>query len=228
MKLAIQFPNLEQAMRDSGFGRETVDTALAWLDISKERDTALLKKLTVQDSKINQNKKPVYHIAFRQDVIPHGSEELYRRIILMSYQLLDAEACIMTGPLFHEIPDMKFDAFQKLTDDTMQEVWGDEAQARSFAMRYAMYTLRTGITNADLPAEHTPYLKAADLTSDKCSVIKLMLCANALEDMPLPEGESLSDEAQRAVSIIKHIMQGNSVNTINVLTALAPASWFDA
>ena len=58
MKLAIQFPNLEQAMRDSGFGRETVDTALAWLDISKERDTALLKKLTVQDSKINQNKKP--------------------------------------------------------------------------------------------------------------------------------------------------------------------------
>ena len=228
MKLAMKFPNLEQIMLNSGFDKEITAVALEWLDIDKERDMALLEKLTVHDNKIEQNKIHDYRNAFRQDVIPLDSEELYRRIILMSYKLLDAKAYSLIEPLFWEIPDMDEKTFTKLADDAMKEVWGDEAQARSFAVRYAMSTHRKGIAYVDFPMESDPYLEAAELTSDKTYVIKLMLCANALEYMSLSKGKKLSDEAQRAVSMIKNIMQSNiEKDSINLLTALAPASFFD-
>ncbi len=228
MKLAMKFPNLEQIMLNSGFNREITTAALEWLDISKERDMALFEKLTVQDNKIEQNKIHDYRNAFRQDVISLGNDELYRRIILMSYKLLDAEAYSLIEPLFWEIPDIDEEIFTKLADDAMKEVWGDEAQARSFAVRYAMSTHRTGIAYADFPMEPNSYLEAAELTSDKTYVIKLMLCANALEYMPLSKDKKLSDEAQRAVSMIKNIMQSNiKKDSINLLTALTSASFFD-
>lgn len=104
--MAMKFPHLEQIMLRSGFGRNITSAALEWLDISKERDMALLNSLTVQDIAIKHNDTGDYRLAFRDDVIPHGGEELYRRIILMSYKLLDAKAHRLTVPLSWEIPDM--------------------------------------------------------------------------------------------------------------------------
>ena len=229
MKLAIQFPNLEKSMLDSGFDKQTAETALAWLDSSKERDLALLQKLTIQKIKNEPKIIQDFDTAFKKDVVSHGSDELYRRVILMCYQLLDADASDLIRLLFLEIPGMKIESFTKLIDDAMQEVWGNEAQTRALALHYGVLSHRKGFHNANLPTEPVPYLEAAELTSDKCPFIKLMLCANALEYMPLPEGETLSEEAQRAVSIIRHLMQSNiEKDHIHLLTALAPASCFDA
>ena len=180
-----------------------------------------------------------YRDAFEKDVIPIGSEELYRRIILMSYKLLDANANKLTSLLSWGIPDMDKESFSKLEEDAMKEVWGDEAEMRLFAVRYTMYTSdRIYFYYKALPSEYAPYLEAAELTSDKAYRIKLMLCANALEYMLLSEGEDalsknafsqkLSDDVQRAVSIIKDIMKsGIEKDNVYLLTALAPASFFD-
>ena len=45
---------LAKSMLDSGFDKQTAETALAWLDSSKERDLALLQKLTIQKIKNEQ------------------------------------------------------------------------------------------------------------------------------------------------------------------------------
>ncbi|SFC79058.1 DUF4132 domain-containing protein [Ruminococcus albus] len=220
--MAIKFPELEQIMLKSGFSKKLTADALEWLDISKERDMELFEKLTMQVNKPEEMIASAYRSAFRNDVIPHNSEELYRRIILMSYKLMDVNACWMLIPLNSQISDMDESAFCKLITDSFMEVYGDEAEARSLALRYAMYTSQFRIGHPDLPTESASYLKAAELTSDNIYTIKLMLCANALEYM------SLSDESQNAVSMIKEIMNGDiKENDIYLLTALSSASFFD-
>ena len=127
--MAMQFQHLERVMLDSGFDKEVTANALAWLDITKERDMALLEKLTVQDSKAALGVEKYmrgYREAFQQDVIPHDSEELYSRFILMSYQLLNVEAYYLGWLLPEEIHGIDRDVFTK---HTMQEVWGDTEQA---------------------------------------------------------------------------------------------------
>ena len=227
--MAMQFPHLERVMLDSGFDKEVTANALAWLDITKERDMALLEKLTVQDSKAALGVEKYmrgYREAFQQDVIPHDSEELYSRVILMSYQLLNVEAYHLTWRLPEEIHGIDRVAFTK---HTMQEVWGDAAQALLFAAYYVYRTERFGIQDASLPTEPGAYLRAAEQTSDKYYDIKLMLCANALTYMPLPDGEALPEDAQRAVSMIRSLMQsGIRADDAALLTALATASCFDA
>ena len=226
--MAMMFPNLEQIMLNSGFGRGITSAALEWLDISKERDMAILNSLTVQDIDIERKYTGDYRAAFRKDVIPHGSDELYQRFILMSYKLLDAKAYKLTEPLFWDMPDMDKKKFGKLTENAMKEVWGDEAQARALAVCYTGLAYYSGVYHNDLPTDPELYVKAAELTSDTACITRLMLCANAFEYMPLPEGGKLSDEAKRALAVIKEIMSGDiEEDSGYLLLAIAPASFFD-
>ena len=224
----MRFQMLERVMLKTGFSKEVTAIAMEWLDISKDRDMDLFDKMTVQNNKFKREEIYYYHEAFKQDVVPIGSEELYRRIILMSYKLLDSEAYLLTNQLAIAIPDMSDNDISKLAANTMQEVYGNEAQARTLAVRYCKYSRQGWILNATFPVKSEPYLKAAELTSNEDSVIKLMLCANALEYMPLTYGKKMSDEAMRAVELIKDIMKSDiAEDDLLLCIALAPASFFD-
>ena len=230
-------------MLETGFDKEVTAIVKEWLDISKERDMALFNKMELQNFKLKWNLLYRFRDAFIQEVRPLFSEELYRRIILMSYKLLGADAYLLTEQLVNAIPDLRGEAMNRFVDDTMKEVYGDEAVARTFSVRYSKYCIWNGKDCVNLPLESEPYLKAAEVTSKKDYVIKLMLCANALEYMPLPEGKGTSAEALKVIEMIWDILEKDIVKKDTsqndaaknifseehflVTMALAPASYFD-
>lgn len=219
--MSMNFPKLESAMIKSGFSKEITDTALEWLDIDKERDMALFERLPFQLKMLREIDLFDLKDALDQDVLPRNSEELIKRYLLMSYKLLDSNACYMMVALHINDHDLA----QKLRKNAFTEVYGDEAQARLFSVEYAncirvdsIESLKdTGVT-----------LRAAELISDKLLKSKLLLCANALSFMSVPENGKLTDEAKRAVDMIKDIMQSGIVgDDVYLLTALAAAAHFD-
>ncbi len=217
----MKFPKLEAALQQYMTDKETTAAALDWLDISKERDMELFEKLTLQPELLEKADKINLFDAIEDDILPHNSDELIKRYMLLSYKLLDAESCYMMIHLTRN--DIYY--ISKMKDDAFAEVYGDEAQARLFSVNYCNlirvncieYLKDTGMT-----------LEAAELTSDKLVHTKLMLCANALSFMTVPENGELSDEAKRAVSIIRGIMESDiAEDDVYLLTALAAATHFD-
>ena len=139
MKVSKGFKKMEGVMLEHGFSKEVAAMVTEWLDISKERDMTLFNKMSLQNIKLKRNLLYKYRDAFVQEVWPHFSEELYRRVILMSYKLLEADAYLLMEQLVDAIPELRGEPFKQLVDNTMKEIYGEEAPARTFAVRYSRY-----------------------------------------------------------------------------------------
>lgn len=231
----MNFPKLESAMIKSGFSKEITDTALEWLDIGKERDKQLFDKLTLQEDMLKayrtghfRENLGEFRYAVQQEFFPLNSDELYMRYMIMSYKLLDAAAEDLIKPMYLGSARESWAHFDELYNKALTEVYGDKAKAHKLAADYSWeYYVNSGWLCKGLNDTET-ILEAAEVTCDVFPEVKALLCANAFEYMPLPDGEKLSEQAARAVSVMKSVMKCDiEKDSVSLLAALASASYFD-
>ena len=222
----MKFPKLEAALQQYMTDKETTAAALDWLDISKERDMELFEKLTELDDPITFQRRNSFYEAVSDEIISADSDELYQRFMLMAYKLMDCDAYDIINIIIYKLAAEKKAYVKGLFPEAMKSVYGEEAQARMLSAEYASCV--NTHSNCKMPDDPGLILKAAELTSEKHMTTKALLAAAVLDLIPPADGGKLNDEAERAVAIIKNVMESIiEKDDVFLLNALANASYFD-
>ncbi|MDE6780823.1 MAG: DUF4132 domain-containing protein [Ruminococcus sp.] len=223
------FPKLTKALENYGVDNAVIDAALEYLDISKERNNALLDKIPVQTYIDSWRNRESLETAVKREILPKD-HELLERYVLLSQALYREES----GEFMYYIYGGQYNTLKEHEKDVVKILssrFGDKAEA-CFCAVMAAFAVHHGSWTADYKS---PRICEEAVEFAENPLIKAMLCALALNQTALPEKQNIIEKLiskprtdSVTEKVLAHIMdiRRKAVSGMEVLLATAEGAYF--
>lgn len=229
------FPKLTKALEDYGVDNAVIDLALEYLDISKTRNNAILDRIPVQTYVDNWRNRENMESAVKREILPKD-HELLERYVLLVQALYREESC----ELMYHIYGGYYVDFAKHEREIVKMLssrFGDRAEACFCAISIA-FAMKHGFGAIDYKS---PEICTEAIEFAENPLVKAMLCAIALNQIPVPKKMGLMEKAiysviikepenndiivNKALECIKGI-RGRAFSGMEITLAVAECAYF--
>lgn len=210
------FNKLTQALEGYKIESAVIDIALEYLDISKERNNALLDRIPRQNCVSDWRLIGQVEKAVKSEILSARNQELKERYILLTVALFGCKSSDFLNVIFNYYGIEKN---EKEIVKALSSRYGDKAEACYYAI-----SISTNYRNKSTQKSPEICVKAVEFADDY-SGIKALLCAKALNQ--IPEQEKDNPVALKAVEYVREIISGIKNPDTYVLMAIGESAYFD-
>lgn len=209
------FNKLSQALADYKIESAVIDIALEYLDISKERNNALLDRIPRQNYVSDWRLIGQVEKAVNSEILSARNQELKERYILLIVAFFGCKSPEFLNDIFNYYG---MEGNNKEIIKALSSRYGDKAEACYYAM-YMSNNYRNRSTKKS-PEICIDAVEFADYSG-----VKALLCAKALNQ--IPEQEKDNPVALKAVEYVREIISDMKNPDTYVLMAIGESAYFD-
>lgn len=201
-----KFQNLSKALESYKIESGIIDIAMEYLDISKNRNNTLLDKIPVQSYLKDWGKYYNLEKAVQREILSVKNHELIERYILLSQALYGNDSYDFIRIVYAKTS--KNDDEETITK-ALSSRYGDKAEACYYAI-YLSYCKDSKI----LSTNKSPQICLDAIEFVKDPAVIAILCAKALNQIPVPEKMSLMEKVVFSKIIKSHTENNVIVNKL--------------
>ncbi|MDE6102869.1 MAG: hypothetical protein K2F73_07850, partial [Ruminococcus sp.] len=182
------FPKLAEAMSAYGIRKETIEIGVEYLDISKDRNNALLDRIP-RHALINDDwgKRDKLEKAIKREIIATKSEELFERYILLSQAVYGSYSYVF---IMCAVGHYEFTKQENKLVKIFSSRFGEKAEACVFAI-YVQQMSGKWFVDCSFKIKSPQVCIDAVEFADDDPVTIARLCAYALNQSPLPKKKGI-------------------------------------
>ncbi|MDE6677731.1 MAG: hypothetical protein K2K02_01700, partial [Ruminococcus sp.] len=198
-----KFQNLSKAMESYKIESGVIDIAMEYLDISKNRDNTLLDKIPVHSYLKDWGKYYNLEKAVQREILSVKNHELIERYILLSQALYGNDSYDFIRIIYSNTSK---NDYEETIIKALSSRYGDKAEACYLAI-YLSYCKDSKI----IQLNKSPQICLDAMEFVKDPVVIALLCAKALNQIPVPEKKSVMEKV-----IFSKIIKSHTENEVIV------------
>ncbi|MCM1507767.1 MAG: DUF4132 domain-containing protein [Ruminococcus flavefaciens] len=228
-----KFQKLSKALEMYKLESGIIDLALEYLDISKDRNNALLERIPVQQYDEEFGKRYFLADSIKSELRPLKNPELTERYILLSQALYGSESYGFINAYYN------FDGLGKHEKEIVKALssrYGDKAEACYYAICVSMFKESQHLSKDKKSPEIC--MNAIEFVKDPA--VTALLCAFALNQTPVPEKMGIMEKVifshlrkdpttEKAVECIKGLISsGTKFGNKMLMLAVGEGAYFSS